>query len=146
MSEMLLLFTTLLMTLQSTFWCSLLTIPLSILSIFITRQVLEFSGLVVFIFCLVFIGGLLLLIVMVSTLSHQESSLIIDKMSMIAVYMMSYFFLLKVSDIDFSNKVSAMFWYEKTPLMISLPLMSLFISLMTISFFLSNSKMMSRVV
>lgn len=140
------LFTTLLITLQRTFWCRLLTIPLSILSIFIARQVLEFSGLVVFIFCLVFIGGLLLLIVIISTLSHKERRLIIDILLIVAVYIMSYFFLSKVRDIDFRNKVNAIFWYESVPGMIRLPLMSLFISLMTIRSFLSNSKIIRRIV
>nr|YP_009346444.1 NADH dehydrogenase subunit 6 [Xiphinema rivesi]AOT84255.1 NADH dehydrogenase subunit 6 [Xiphinema rivesi] len=146
MSEMLLFSMTLLMVLQSTFWCSLLTIPMSILSIMIARQVLEFSGLVVFIFCLVFVGGLLLLIVMISTLSHQESSLLINTSLMIIVYMLSYFFFLSVSSMDFSENMNIMFWYEKMPMTLSLPLLSLFISLMVISVFLSNSKMMSRII
>ena len=139
-------FTTLLIVLQRTFWCSLLTIPLSILSILAVRQVLEFSGLVVFIFCLVFVGGLLLLIVIISTLSHHERRLMVSISSIIIVYIISYLFFFKTVDVDLREKMSAIFWYEKMSTTLRLPLLSLFISLVTIRVFLSNSKIIRRIV
>ena len=139
-------FTTLLIVLQRTFWCRLLTIPLSILSILAVRQVLEFSGLVVFIFCLVFVGGLLLLIVIISTLSHHERRLMVSISSIIIVYIISYLFFFKTVDVDFREKMSAIFWYEKMSTTLRLPLLSLFISLVTIRVFLSNSKIIRRIV
>jgi len=141
-----LFFTTLLIVLQRTFWCRLLTIPLSILSILAVRQVLEFSGLVVFIFCLVFVGGLLLLIVIISTLSHHERRLMVSISSIIIVYIISYLFFFKTVDVDFREKMSAIFWYEKMSTTLRLPLLSLFISLVTIRVFLSNSKIIRRIV
>jgi uncharacterized protein YacL len=143
---MLLVFTTLLIVLQRTFWCRLLTIPLSILSILAARQVLEFSGLVVFVFCLVFVGGLLLLIVIVSTLSHQERRFIISIISIIIIYVMSYLFFLGTRSIDYREKMNVIFWYEKIPRTLRLPLLSLFISLVAIRVFLSNSKIIRRII
>ena len=139
-------FTTLLIVLQRTFWCRLLTIPLSILSILAVRQALEFSGLVVFVFCLVFVGGLLLLIVIISTLSHQERRFIISIISVIIIYIMSYLFFLNTRNIDFREKMNVIFWYEKMPRTLRLPLLSLFISLAAIRVFLSNSKIIRRII
>lgn len=139
-------FTTLLIVLQRTFWCRLLTIPLSILSILAVRQALEFSGLVVFVFCLVFVGGLLLLIVIVSTLSHQERRFTISIMLVIIIYIISYLFFFNTRNIDFREKMNVIFWYEKMPRTLRLPLLSLSISLAAIRVFLSNSKIIRRII
>lgn len=93
-----------------------------------------------------FVGGLLLLIVIISTLSHHERRLMVSISSIIIVYIMSYLFFFKTIDVDLGEKMSAIFWYEKMSTTLRLPLLSLFISLVTIRVFLSNSKIIRRIV
>lgn len=127
----------------SSLWARLFLVPRSFILI-LRFSPLSFSSLVLLIFTIVFIGGLIVLLVRVTTIVFQEQSIIINPVFIFILW--RFFFLLKNACYNWSQEYSTLFEWLVLPkvIIVRVALVILIRGLVTISFIIIEFKGIAR--
>nr|YP_009346462.1 NADH dehydrogenase subunit 6 [Xiphinema pachtaicum]AOT84273.1 NADH dehydrogenase subunit 6 [Xiphinema pachtaicum] len=114
---------------SSSLWMSLAIIPFSMCCILNTTHPMDCSGLFFLLYMMVFVGGLLVLLVGVSSVSLQEETFIPGYILVIV----SFFFCLSKSSWSLGEIFGWFSWFSMEPMFIWFPLVMLILLLTMVS-------------
>jgi hypothetical protein len=131
---------------SSSLWSSLLIIPFSLLIVILLRNKNLFSGLFIFVYVIIFIGGLLVLLVRVASLTYQEIRFNFLKSWVFLCFLVRIPFLLNLKFYFWSNYFSPFIIWIKGQFSFSILLiLVLTVGLLTISKMIISFKGIIRI-
>lgn len=99
---------------RSALWTSLTLVLISLILILIFTSPLSNSGFIAFLFVLVFIGGLIVILVSIASISHQEQRISL-RFFVIRVTAFILFLILSTTKIDWSECIiTRIIWFDSS--------------------------------
>jgi len=117
---------------NSSLWSIIIIIPIRVVVILTGRSVLELSGVLIIVYVIVFIGGLLVLLIRVTTIRTQEQGQVITHIIGILTTVGLLPFLLEVKRNVYNNSVvTSISWFEQQNVISTLIVLLLLLILVT---------------
>lgn len=129
---------------RSSLLASVIIIPVRIAVVIFSYQLNVFSRLLVFIYIMVFIGGLLVLLVRVASISFQEQAFGFNKLIVFRLILLIIIMTIEKKNRERLNWFIPILWFKNQPFLINLVVIVLLTALAVLTFFNLNFKGLIR--